>query len=287
MDFGTTRRFERKRLTSRLRSLVQRAVLAAVACVILITPHLARAQSPTATAGGGDTPTPTAAETPTATPTAPAAESPTPTITDTPVDTATPTITGTPTVTPTPRRCCQCTFTCGGPPPPPNCTDVGCVIVENAVCNGGTGACEFVPTATVTPTPTLTRTLTPTPSLTPTLGGFAVGHYKCYRAKGAPGEPKFVPIEGVSIADDFASKDAKVVKPLYFCTPADKNNEGLQNPNDYMLCYRIRDSKPRFPKTNVSTRNQFDEEQNLTLVAAQLLCVPSRRVNLPTATPTP
>ena len=249
------------------------------------TPDVSPSPTPSGPAVNTATETPTVADTATATETA--------TITATPTITKTPTDSPTATLTPTPKRCCQCasTNTCGGPPPPADCLSMGCTLIDNAICQGALGHCATIPptpTITQTLTPTITRTSTPTITPTPTLGGFAVGPYKCYRARTAKNAPKFptvAPDGSVTIVDDYGSKDAKVLNPVIVCNPATDGNGDVPNPNDYLTCYKIHDSRPHFEKNDVIIRNEFGEVQNITMLAPDMFCVPSRKY--PTPTPRP
>src|SRR5262245_50822287 len=146
-------------------------------------------------AGGcaGHTATPSPTPSSTATPTSTWTIGPPATLTATPTSSATATTTPTPTNTPTPLLCCQCSNPACGPPltPGSDVCGVGCDAVVNGVCVGGEGLClsptplstitrTFTRTSTSTPPPTATRTATQT--RTPTLGGFAIDPFRCYRA---------------------------------------------------------------------------------------------------------
>jgi hypothetical protein len=109
----------------------------------------------------------------------------------------------------------------------------------------------------------------------------AVDHYKCYAARVARGEPRFVQRE-VALSDDFEAKDTTVVRPVSVCLPVDKNGEGIANSTDHLVCYDIRDvrGQARFAPRAVEVANQFDvagQPQTLTLTRSDVLCVPSSR----------
>ena len=261
-------------------------------------------------AGGCETHTPTVTSTPTSTPTPTftwtAGPSPTqtstPTNTPTPTATPTPTQTGTPTRTPTPMPCCQCPNPACGPPTTPGsmtCQE-GCTFVPNGVCQGGMGMCQTItPTGTITRTFTLTSTPTETPTKTPTatitltplLGEFAADPFKCYRVKP---EDKFAKIEGLTLVDELEQKEIKLIKPQLLCTPADIEGQGINHPDEFLLCFKIRQmpGQPAFArKTGLVVRNQFGDNIKVSALAPGLLCVPSRlaagRVPTATRTPTP
>jgi hypothetical protein len=171
--------------------------------------------------------------------------------------------------------------------------------VPQGVCIGASGRCltatatstitrTFTQSPTVTPTPT--RTFTPTFTSTPELGEFATDPFKCYRLK--QDLPKFEVLENLLLVDEFDSKMTKVIRPTMLCNPADLAGQGIQHPDEFLLCFKIRDMRgqPRFQrKTGLVVRNQLGEQIRVTAVAPGLLCVPSRLVvgRKPTATPAP
>ena len=130
----------------------------------------------------------------------------------------------------------------------------------------------------------------------------AVDHYRCYGVAVAKGE-RFQKIERVHVADQFQDKRIDVLKPFMLCNPAEKRWAGavepIKNPEDHLLCYRVRPSKgePRHTPTNVFLTDQFGQLGRSTVKETEL-CVPSSKVILdppppptptpvPTATPTP
>ncbi len=71
-----------------------------------------------------------------------------------------------------------------------------------------------------------------------------------------------------------SQNDVKVEdRPDFLFTPADKNGEGLDNPDDHLACYKIPGLKAN---RKVGITNQFGE-QNLALKDGKLLCVPSAK----------
>lgn len=254
---------------------------------------------------GGDgacaayTPTPAPTETPSAT------ETPTATPTDTftvgppPTDTGTPTRTFTPANTPTPFPCCQCPNPACGPVTTPGTTTCqpGCTFVPNGACVGGVGLCLTVtPTPTITqtrtrtstPTPTPTRTSTSTPTLTPTLGGFVSDNFKCYRIRP---KDRWDKLEGIVLTDEFQpdGKSTKILRPLLLCNPVDNDGSGILNPDDHLLCFKIRDERGqgRFAKRQARVRNAYGDSIEVEILAPGFLCVPSRLLTKRTPTPGP
>jgi hypothetical protein len=100
-------------------------------------------------------------------------------------------------------------------------------------------------------------------------------HFKCYRAYGAAVNKL------VRLRDQFHVEDnVKVGYPFGFCNPTVKihgtSTTPITNEEDHLVCYKI--TRQTFT-TTVLTRNQFGEE-NLVVRAADLLCVPSKKVKV-------
>jgi cysteine-rich repeat protein len=108
----------------------------------------------------------------------------------------------------------------------------------------------------------------------------AIDHFECYKVRISKGTPKFTPITGVTIQDQFGSMTVDVRKPKELCTPVDKNGEapGAENHPVHLMCYQVKQtSTPNFsPITPIFVNNQFGA---LTLTAAKPyeLCVPSAK----------
>jgi hypothetical protein len=98
-------------------------------------------------------------------------------------------------------------------------------------------------------------------------------HYKCYRL----GALRFAQ-RTVSLADQFGSSTATVVRPTRFCNPADKNGEGINDPTRHLMCYQIREGS--FTSRTVLIRNQFGD-QTLTVVKPEALCNPAGKNGVP------
>ena len=81
-------------------------------------------------------------------------------------------------------------------------------------------------------------------------------HFLCYKAKATPKFAKF----DVGLADQFENKTFTVKKAVSICNPADKNGEGIANPDAHLKGYKIRRAKdePRHEKQkNIKVVNQF------------------------------
>jgi hypothetical protein len=108
-----------------------------------------------------------------------------------------------------------------------------------------------------------------------------VDHYKCYRTKVTPGTPKFARNTRVSVADQFSPtpRDLTLLKPRWLCTPVDKNNEGIANPDIHLVCYTARPAlgEPQHMKVRgIFVNDQFGPKQVNTRREAEL-CLPSTK----------
>jgi photosystem II stability/assembly factor-like uncharacterized protein len=114
----------------------------------------------------------------------------------------------------------------------------------------------------------------------PVLGAPSVDHYKCYKAKRDKGTPAFTK-QVVSLDEFLDTKQTSVFKTAAFCTPVDKNGEGILDPFTHMHCYKIKDEKgqAKFSKTDVFTDHQL-ATQKITVTKGSLLCVPSTKTDL-------
>jgi len=95
-------------------------------------------------------------------------------------------------------------------------------------------------------------------------------HFKCYLASGSD------PNQVVRLQDQFDDPNEQVVtvrEAATFCNPANKNGEGIQDPNAHLTCYVIEPNISRNLVVNVG--DQFDPNQNLIVDEDVWLCVPS------------
>jgi S-formylglutathione hydrolase FrmB len=137
-------------------------------------------------------------------------------------------------------------------------------VVPIIAAGGSGGPCG--PGATTTTTSSTTTTTLPP--------GTASDHFQCYKARTAPGTPRFQP-GPVTLADRFGSRGATVVRPESYCTPVDKNGEGITDPDTQLVCYKVVPRRPS-SKRSVAERNQFGD-QLLTVAGPRTLCVPSAK----------
>jgi len=101
-------------------------------------------------------------------------------------------------------------------------------------------------------------------------------NYKCYQAKESG--TRFAP-RPVTLADDFETKPANVIKPSTTCNPADVNGEGIADSSAHLACYRIKETAG-FTTRSVLAHDRFGDD-TLTVVRAQELCVPSEQNQVP------
>ena len=102
----------------------------------------------------------------------------------------------------------------------------------------------------------------------------SVDHYKCYKIKVIADSQSR---DQVSLEDQFVNKEFNVGKPTMLCNPVDKNDEGIINSDNHLMCYEIKD---KFKKTGIHTHDQFGAEQ-LDTKKIKELCVPSEKNILP------
>jgi len=71
-------------------------------------------------------------------------------------------------------------------------------------------------------------------------GSAHVNHYKCYKAKVTPGTPPVPSGATVIVGTAFdAVQLFAVKKPKHLCVPVDANGEGIENPDAYLVCYKV------------------------------------------------
>ena len=79
----------------------------------------------------------------------------------------------------------------------------------------------------------------------------------------------------VTLIDQFSgnSLPVAVLDPVYFCTPVDKNSEGILNPTEHLTCY-ITDP-PALVSGVFGFQNQFQEDSAF-FGSSIALCVPTK-----------
>ena len=107
---------------------------------------------------------------------------------------------------------------------------------------------------------------------TPAVPGMP-SHFTCYSVDRTLGTAAFTPVKGVTIATQFESAVIDVISPLRLCVPTDKNDEGIPDPVDYLMCYETRGTGS-FRPLKITIDNQFGP-QSWTVSQRRELCVPS------------
>ena len=118
----------------------------------------------------------------------------------------------------------------------------------------------------------------PDPLQPPDNASHRVDHYLCYDVKESKDFPKFSKLTAL-VLDQFLSDPLmlEVKKPKLFCTPVDKNGEGIKFPDDDLLCYDAKPAKgePKFKKIKgIEVADQFGLLE-LEVKKEQRFCVPS------------
>ena len=105
----------------------------------------------------------------------------------------------------------------------------------------------------------------------------SIDHFKCYKVRITEGTAAFPP-ETVSVADQFQTKMFDVIEPKLLCNPVDKNDDGIQNPADHLVCYKVEPvaGEPEHVPVSVFVNNQFGPLQ-LDTKSEMELCVPSEK----------
>jgi cysteine-rich repeat protein len=103
-----------------------------------------------------------------------------------------------------------------------------------------------------------------------------VDHFTCYKVKRSKNRPRFKPMTGVDIEDQFGKKKVTVLRPSRVCLPTNKDydNPGVQKHMAQLMCYRVRGAF-RTPG-RVFANNQYGPGQ-LYVRFPNELCVPSVR----------
>jgi hypothetical protein len=109
-------------------------------------------------------------------------------------------------------------------------------------------------------------------------GSAYVNHYKCYKAKVTSDTPPVPPGATVIVATAFDSAQLFAVKkPRHLCAPVDANGEGIENPDAYLVCYKVAPalSGLRYSEhANLQAHDQFGPHVLTSLKQAEL-CIPS------------
>ena len=104
-------------------------------------------------------------------------------------------------------------------------------------------------------------------------------HFQCYRVKRFQRPPP----RTLSLADQFGSVSGAILDQTRFCNPVDKivgtTSSGIDNPTGHLMCYKLGPT-PFIPR-NVVVRNQFGQNQPLTVRKRDSLCVIAAKDGVP------
>ena len=118
-----------------------------------------------------------------------------------------------------------------------------------------------------------------------------IDHFKCYKA-GDAGD--FPGVASIDVEDEFETgKSFRLKKPTMFCSPVDKNGEGLVDGTAYLACYGSSYAKTDPPQVKFLTEdrrsdNQFGPLQEfgyelITAGGPRTLCLPTTKDGAPSA----
>ena len=112
------------------------------------------------------------------------------------------------------------------------------------------------------------------------LAPHGVADFKCYAASRAPRSPKFVR-RTLVVDDGFDTKRTVVVEPAAFCTPADRGDAGVTDPDSHLECFKIKDEsgQGKLVSRHLLTDNAFGPPA-ITVHKSALLCVPASMADL-------
>jgi hypothetical protein len=118
-------------------------------------------------------------------------------------------------------------------------------------------------------------------------------HFLCYKGKNSPRSQKFA-ARNVTLTDQLMAKTTwQVFKPTSFCTPTDKNGEGIFDEETHLEEYQLKtllETVVPSPRT-INVFNQFHETQPLVVTTIKLdrLLVPTAKCvdNPPGSCPNP
>ena len=107
----------------------------------------------------------------------------------------------------------------------------------------------------------------------------SIDHFKCYKSKDLR-SPRFVSTV-IALDDQFQSEtDVEVKKPFLLCNPTSKNGEGVANPADHLVCYKVKKKKKLAVPVQVEVVDQLGTSK-LEIKKSFLVCVPSSKTVVP------
>jgi hypothetical protein len=104
-----------------------------------------------------------------------------------------------------------------------------------------------------------------------------IDDFTCYGARTTPGTARFATVPGVTLVDQFETVTASVAKQQHLCTPTDKNQEGLLDPDTHLVSYAIKRQSPRHvARTAIRVTNQLGEIR-VNTIRPEILLVPTAK----------
>lgn len=102
-------------------------------------------------------------------------------------------------------------------------------------------------------------------------------HFACYQVRPAGHYDKF---QVDSLKDQFLDQENfTIAGPMEICAPADKNEEGVENWEDHLVCYYVYSRETVKPQW-VEVENQFGTKKLMVYGKTRKLCVPSAKKHL-------
>jgi hypothetical protein len=117
----------------------------------------------------------------------------------------------------------------------------------------------------------------------------SLDHFLCYKARPEAGTSKIAPTTA-DVTGAFEPGELRVRKTKGLCLPADKNGEGMVDPNTHLKAYAVKRSageEQHVPRLNVEVRNQFGRFIVDTRKETQLLVPSAEDLEAPTVAPDP
>lgn len=94
--------------------------------------------------------------------------------------------------------------------------------------------------------------------------------FSCYSAKDLK-NPKFEKIDGVSLEDALATRDASLKKPAFVCLPVNRDGSGTIQ-TTAICCYQSKEAKLA-SKTDLTTNDMLGT-LDVRVAKPKMLCVP-------------
>lgn len=76
------------------------------------------------------------------------------------------------------------------------------------------------------------------------------------------------------MTDQFGSIVGAIKRPVRYCAPVNKNDEGVMDPNTHLVCYQLRAHAGAPTHDTLYSLNQFGAD-TFTVFGSRELCVPS------------